>query len=157
MKTYTETMQDHTDTIKSCGQAFYAVCDCVMTKEQMKQWTTHAVLPDDFMDANMTLHDILVNHNIEVFNEDGEITSEGEVIMEEAWKFADALNKKKNYPSREEFDYNKYFPSEKDFPESVILEIATKRDLAEKVDIGFARACFAEGHIFSEFNKIESK
>jgi len=96
MKTYTETMQDHTDTIKSCGQAFYAVCDCVMTKEQMKQWTTRAVLPDDFMDANMTLHDILINHNIEVFNEDGEITSEGEVIMEEAWKFADALNKKKN-------------------------------------------------------------
>ena len=100
MKTYTETMQDPTDTIKSCGQAFYAVCDCVMTKEQMKQWTTHAVLPDDFMDANMTLHDILVNHNIEVFNEDGEITSEGEVIMEEAWKFADALNKKKNHPLR---------------------------------------------------------
>jgi hypothetical protein len=125
-----------------------------MTKEQMEQWTTHAVLPDDFMDANMTLHDILVNHNIEVFNEDGEITSEGEVIMEEAWKFADALNKKKNYPSREEFDYNKYFPSEKDFPESVILEIATKRELTEKVDIGFARACFAEGRIFSEFNKI---
>jgi len=104
MKTYTETMQDHTDTIKSCGQAFYAVCDCVMTKEQMKQWTTHAVLPDDFMDANMTLHDILINHDIEVFNEDGEITSEGEVIMEEAWKFADALNKKKNYPSREDVE-----------------------------------------------------
>jgi hypothetical protein len=147
-------MKDYTDTIKSCVQAFYAVCDCVMTKEQMKQWTTHAVLPDDFMDANMTLHDILVNHNIEVFNEDGEITDEGELIMEEAWKFADALNKKKNYPSREEFDYNKYFPSEKDFPESVILEIATKRELTEKVDIGFARACFAEGRIFSEFNKI---
>lgn len=125
-----------------------------MTKEQMKQWTTHAVLPDDFMDANMTLHDILVNHDIEVFNSDGEITDEGELIMEEAWKFADALNKKKNYPSREEFDYNKYFPSEKDFPESVILEIATKRELTEKVDIGFARACFAEGRIFSEFNKI---
>jgi len=144
-------MKDYTDTIKSCGQAFYAVCDCVMTKEQMEQWTTHAVLPDDFMDANMTLHDILVNHDIEVFNSDGEITDEGELIMEEAWKFADALNKKKNYPR---FDYNKYFPSEKDFPESVILEIATKHDLTEKVDIGFARACFAEGRIFSEFNKI---
>ena len=89
-------MKDYTDTIKSCGQAFYAVCDCVMTKEQMEQWTTHAVLPDDFMDANMTLHDILVNHDIEVFNSDGEITDEGELIMEEAWNFADAINKKKN-------------------------------------------------------------
>ena len=61
--------QENLKTItESCGQAFYAVCNCVMTDAQMKEWAeTGKVLPDDCMDANMTLHDIILNHGIGIF------------------------------------------------------------------------------------------
>ena len=91
--------QENLKTItESCGQAFYAVCNCVMTIDQLKEWAeTGKVLPDDCMDANMTLHDIILNHGLDVFDEDGQINGDAEIILEEAWVIADLLNKKK-YP-----------------------------------------------------------
>lgn len=89
--------QENLKTItESCGQAFYAVCNCVMTDAQMQEWAeTGKVLPDDCMDANMTLHDIILNHGLDVFDEDGQINGDAEIILEEAWVIADLLNKKK--------------------------------------------------------------
>lgn len=46
------------------------------------------------------------------------------------------------------FDYNKYYPSEKDFPTDQIEEIIVKHDLMASTDlINLARACWAECNI----------
>jgi hypothetical protein len=49
------------------------------------------------------------------------------------------------------FDYNKYYPTESDFPTAEIEKIIAKHDLlASDVILDFARACWAECNIRHE-------
>jgi hypothetical protein len=130
-----ENQKDLTKITESCGQAFYAVCDCVMTDAQMKEWgETGNVLPDDCMDANMTLHDIIINHGLDVFDEDGQMNGDAEIILEDAWKFADKLNKKK-YPKPPSYSIGDLHSSINDiFNQWVSAKMTSieARDLANK-------------------------
>ena len=49
------------------------------------------------------------------------------------------------------FDYNKYYPTEKDFPTSDISEIIVKHDMVVTDELlQLAKACWAEAKIHNE-------
>jgi hypothetical protein len=71
-----ENQQDKTQLIKNCAISFFCVCQQQMTKEQLVDWARRDTNPNDYMDANVLLDQVMVNHGIDTFNEDGEISDE---------------------------------------------------------------------------------
>lgn len=71
-----ENQEDKTQLIKNCAISFFSVCQQLMTKEQLIAWGNRDTNPNDYMDANVLLDQVMVNHGIDTFNEDGEISDE---------------------------------------------------------------------------------
>lgn len=71
-----ENQQDKTQLIKNCAISFFCVCQQQMTKEQLTAWGNRDTNPNDYMDANVLLDQVMVNHGIDTFNQDGEISDE---------------------------------------------------------------------------------
>jgi len=86
--------QDYRQTISSCGHAFFAVCDNLMNLHKKKDWANNKDSPNNHMDANMVIHDIILNHDIEFFTEEGEISEIGDYLFSQTWEFASKLNQK---------------------------------------------------------------
>lgn len=95
-------MEDHKDysaTIKSCAIAFLCVCEQVMSAEDLKKWAKGEVYPDDFMDGNQVLIDIIGNHGIDTkLIGDGECPTECDYIFRASWDMTNELNEKKRKP-----------------------------------------------------------
>jgi hypothetical protein len=82
--------------IKSCAIAFLCVCENLLEREQLQSWARDEHNPNDFMDANVVLDQIVVNYDIETFNEDGEMTDEVIDFFNKCFDMAKELNSKKH-------------------------------------------------------------
>lgn len=98
-------MKDHTDTIKSCAISFLCVCENLMEKQQLDSWAKGETNPNDYMDANVILDQIMVNHGIDTFNEDGEITDEIADLFNACFNMTNELNANKRKPKKFEVSY----------------------------------------------------
>ena len=103
-------MEDHKDysaTIKSCAIAFLCVCEFRMAKEDLASWAKGKWCPDDFMDANQVLLDVIENHGISTeLTEDGEMPSECDHIFRAAYEMTNELNRKKHTIEAVESSYS---------------------------------------------------
>jgi hypothetical protein len=91
-----ENHKDYSVTIKSCAIAFLCVCENLMEEEQLQSWSRGDTNPNDYMDANVILDQIMVNHGIDTFNPDGEITDEIADFFNAAFNQANELIRKKH-------------------------------------------------------------
>ena len=102
-------MEDHKDysaTIKSCSIAFLCVCERLMTEQQLQQWANQDVCPDDFMDGNQVLIDIIANHGIDTeLIGDGECPTECDYIFRASWDMTNELNEQKRKPKEVEVNH----------------------------------------------------
>jgi len=71
-----ENQQDKSQLIKNCAISFLCVCEQLLDDDQLKSWANYGTNPNDYMDANVVLDQVMVNHGIDTFNEDGEISDE---------------------------------------------------------------------------------
>ena len=55
---------DYTPTINSAAHALFAICRQNYTDEQLTQWRENDAVPNDFMDADAILMDILFCHDV---------------------------------------------------------------------------------------------
>ena len=85
---------DYTPTINSAAHALFAVCRQVCTNEQLKQWRQFQANPNDFMDANAIVIEILRHHEIDVFDDaDGAHISESMfALIDDIFAKASQLN-----------------------------------------------------------------
>lgn len=92
-----EDWKDYSATIKSCAIAFLCVCEQIMDKEDLEEWAKGECSPDDFMDDNQVLLDVIENHGISTeLSNDGEISSEVDHIFFAAFEMTAELNRKKH-------------------------------------------------------------
>lgn len=91
-----EDWKDYSATIKSCAIAFLCVCEQIMDKEDLEEWAKGECSPDDFMDDNQILLNVIENHGISTeLSDDGEMPSECDHIFRAAYDMACELNRKK--------------------------------------------------------------
>ena len=69
-----------------------------MEKQQLDSWAKGETNPNDYMDANVILDQIMVNHGIDTFNEDGEITDEIADLFNACFNMTNELNANKRKP-----------------------------------------------------------
>lgn len=101
-----ENHKDYSATIKSCAIAFLCVCEQIMDKKDLELWAKGECCPDDFMDSNQVLLDVIENYGISTeLNMDGEMPSECDHIFWESWKMTTDLNQKKHTIVAVEKDY----------------------------------------------------
>lgn len=100
-----ENHKDYSVTIKSCAIAFLCVCENLLEKEQLQSWAKGETNPNDYMDANVVLDQIMVNHDIDTFNEDGEITDEIADLFNDIFNMTNELNSKKHTIEKVESSY----------------------------------------------------
>jgi hypothetical protein len=68
-----------------------------MDKEDLEEWAKGECSPDDFMDDNQVLLDVIENHGISTeLSDDGEMPSECDHIFRAAYDMTSELNRKKN-------------------------------------------------------------
>ena len=92
--------------IKSCAISFLCVCENLLEEEQLQSWARGEQNPNDFMDANVVLDQVIVNHDIETFNEDGEMTDEIINFFNKCFDMTNELNRKKHTIEKVESSYS---------------------------------------------------
>jgi hypothetical protein len=131
-------MEDHKDysaTIKSCAIAFLCVCENLMEEEQIQSWAKGDTNPNDYMDANVILDQIMVNYGIDTFNEDGEISDEIADLFNAIFNQANELVAKKHK--------NKYLlEGLQESINDIVSQLEQKRINRDEARVLARRCCF---------------
>jgi hypothetical protein len=82
-----------------------------MEEDQLQSWAKGYTNPNDYLDANVILDQIMVNHDIDTFNEDGEITDKIADLFNACFNKTNELNAKKRKPKAVVYSLENLFQS----------------------------------------------
>lgn len=82
---------DYSHTIASIAQSFVSVCQYAMTPKDLDQWAKGEITPNDRMDANAVLDNIIGNHGVQLWI-DGHIGDDALGFFNQCFDAANDLN-----------------------------------------------------------------
>jgi len=89
---------DYTPTINSAAHALFAICRQNCTHPQLEQWRNNQATPNDFMDADSMVIDILLCHDVPLLDDNNPISDQAVEMVNAIFDKASALNRQFSKP-----------------------------------------------------------